>query len=200
MNKCTIISLYDYTGNWSKPYREAGYNVVQVDIQNGIDILTWDYSLDISKVYGILIAQPCTDYAVSGARHFAVKDADGRTAESQKLVAKTKEIIEYYNPNFWALENPKTRIHKINNWIGQRPKFVFNPCDFAKYDPVPDNSRYNKETWLFGKFNDPVAKRMEPLQKENPGWKSFGGSSLETKNARSITPLGFAYAFFEANH
>lgn len=27
-----IISLFDYTGNWSKPYKENGFEVVQVDI------------------------------------------------------------------------------------------------------------------------------------------------------------------------
>lgn len=193
----TIISLYDYTGNWSKPYREAGYNVLQIDIQHGIDILSWDYAK--YSCYGLLIAQPCDNYANSGAKHFAAKDIDGRTAQSQILVAKTKEIIDYYNPHFWALENPKTRIHKLNTWIGQRPKFVFNPCDFAGYDPVPNNSRYNKETWLFGKFNDPLLFRIAPPLKEYPGWKNLGGKSLKTKNARSITPLGFAYAFYEAN-
>jgi len=36
----TILSLFDYTGNWSKPYRDNGYNVIQVDIKLGMDILT----------------------------------------------------------------------------------------------------------------------------------------------------------------
>ena len=30
-----ILSLYDYSGNWSLPYREAGYEVVQVDLKRG---------------------------------------------------------------------------------------------------------------------------------------------------------------------
>lgn len=203
-----LISLYDRTGNWSRPYREAGWNVKQIDIQWGNDIFKWNYKntlgglhcLDYDKII-ILAAQPCTDYAVSGAKHFAKKDIDGRTAESERMVAKTKEIIDYFKPYAWALENPKTRIHKLNEWIGQRPKYVFNPCDFAGYNPDnPEDDRYNKETWLFGKFNDPVKKRLEPLGKEYPGFKNFGGKSLETKNARSITPLGFAYGFYEANH
>lgn len=198
----TCISLYDRTGNWSRPYEEAGWRVIRIDIQHGIDILEWDYEAieqgGGSKV--ILIAQPCDMYALSGARHFEAKDKDGRTAYHQLLVSKTRKIVKYFNPFAWALEQPKTRIHKLNGWIGQRPKFVFDPCDFAGYDPVPDNSRYNKETWLFGKFNDPISKRMEPIYKENPGWKNLGGKSIETKNARSVTPLGFAYAFYQANH
>lgn len=62
---------------------------------------------------------PCTDYAVSGARWFKAKDEDGRTAKSQLLVDKTKEIIEYFEPIFWVVENPVSRIHKLNPWLGE---------------------------------------------------------------------------------
>lgn len=36
----TILSLFDYSGHWSKPYKDAGYDVYQCDIKLGIDILT----------------------------------------------------------------------------------------------------------------------------------------------------------------
>jgi len=198
----TLLSLFDYTGNWARPYKEAGWTVHQVDIKLGIDILTWDYRIDAPEV-GILAAVPCTDYAVSGARWFAAKDADGRTEQSQKLTAKTKEIIDYFQSKgvlkFWAIENPKSRIHSLNPWMG-KPRLKFNPCDYAGYDPVPDNSRYNKETWLWGEFNPPSKRYMEPLQKDYPGFTNLGGKSERTKELRSITPLGFSYAFYEANH
>jgi hypothetical protein len=197
----TLISLFDRTGNASRPYYENGWHIIKIDIQNGIDILAWDYTVVPKEgKIGIISMNPCDNYATSGAKHFKAKDLDGRTAKSQLLNDKTKEIIDYFNPFFWMIENPRTRIHKLNEWMGQRPKFIFNPCDFAGYDPEPENSRYNKETWLFGKFNDPVKKRLEPIYKDNPGWRNLGGKSERTKNLRSITPLGFAYAFYEANH
>lgn len=37
-NKKVILSLFDYSGSWSKPYRDAGYDVVQVDLKLGDDI------------------------------------------------------------------------------------------------------------------------------------------------------------------
>lgn len=40
-----LISLFDYTGNWARPYKEAGWTVHQVDIKLGIDILTWNLPL-----------------------------------------------------------------------------------------------------------------------------------------------------------
>lgn len=210
-----LISLFDYTGNASRPYKEAGWEVIQVDLQHGVDIMEWYYQgwfngnfdLDalnsIGLQVGIIAMIPCTDYALSGAKHFAKKDADGTTAKSQALVAKTKEIIDYFKSKgvlkFWQIENPMSRIHKLNTWMGS-PKLKFNPCDYAGYDPKPGNSRYNKRTWLWGLFNTPTPKYIPPIEKQNPGWKQYGGKSLKTKNARSITPLGFSYAFFEANH
>lgn len=191
-----ILSLFDYSGIWSKYYRLNGFKVIQIDIKNGIDILTWNYK-EIENVYGILAAVPCTDYALSGAKHFKRKDSDGTTMQSQKLVEKTREIIEYFKPKFWAVENPMTRIHKLNTWLN-KPKFKFNPCDFAGYGF--ENERYNKQTWLFGNFRNPIKKRLEPIEKHFPGWKNLGGKSERTKELRSITPESFALAFYQANH
>ncbi len=207
-NKRIILSLFDLTGNWSKPYKQNGYDVIQVDIQKGIDILTWDYKqIPKNSVYGILAAIPCTDYAVSGARWFAEKDKDGRTAASQKLVEKTKEIIEYFTPIFWVVENPVSRINKLNPWLGE-VKYKFNPYDFAGYGFEED--RYTKRTHLWGNFNPPIKKSLEPYHTGDYGkihypkdpitGKAYGWNTLECKNARSATPMGFSYAFYEANH
>ena len=192
-----VISLFDYTGNWSKFYKENGYEVIQIDLQHGQDILTWNYKkIKRNMVFGILASIPCTDFALSGARHFARKDIDGTTEYSKKLVYKTLEIIDYFKPYFWCVENPMSRIHKVCPELGE-VKFKFNPCDFAGYGF--ESERYNKQTWLWGNFNIPVKKRLEPFEKDFPGWKKYGGKSLKTKNARSMTPLGFAKAFYLSN-
>lgn len=204
-----LISLFDYTGNASRPFRENGWNVTQIDLQHGMDILEWDFirwynNLNdyILPSVGIIAMIPCTDYALSGAKHFARKDADGSTEYSQKLTERTKHIIDYFDNvgtlRFWQVENPMSRIHKLNPWLGS-PVLKFNPCDYACYDPIPENSRYNKMTWLWGNFNIPEKKRIEPHTKDYPGFRNAGGKSLKTKNMRSITPLGFAYKYNNLN-
>lgn len=195
-----IISLFDYTGNWSKPFKDNDYEVIQIDIQKGQDILTWNYKEINDDVYGILASVPCTDFALSGAKHFKRKDKDGTTEYSKRLVYKTLEIIDYFKPHFWCVENPMSRIHKVCPELGE-VKYKFNPCDFAGYlsKEEQNTERYNKQTWLWGNFKNPIKKRLEPLFKDFPGWRNFGGKSLKTKNARSITPKGFAKAFYEAN-
>ena len=183
----TILSLFDFSGNWSRPYRDNGYNVIQIDIKHGIDIMNWDYKY-IPKVDIMLIAMPCTDYALSGARWFAEKDRDGRTEKSQILLRKVKEIMDYFHPGIWAVENPMSRIHKLNTWLGA-VKFKFNPYDFG--------DAHQKQTWLWGNFNPPL--KTPGKNQGNWMYTSLGGKSEKTKEIRSTTPLGFAYAFFEAN-
>jgi len=140
-----LISLFDYTGNASRPYRENGWDVSQIDIQHGQDFLEWDYKSEFKKriddfscfpEVGIICMMPCTDYAVSGAKHFKRKDEDGTTAKSQLLVERFREMLNFFIDlrvvRFWQLENPRTRIHTLNPWLG-KPLQKFNPCDFAGY-------------------------------------------------------------------
>jgi hypothetical protein len=237
-----LIDLFDHSGHAAEPYRKNGWHVIQVDIKHGIDILEWDYKTIIHRAVndnwkysampkiGILAAIPCTDYANCGATWFAKKDADGSTAKSQLLVDKTYEIIqhikEYYSLSFWRVENPMSRIHKLNTWLGP-VKFKFNACDFSGYldtteteraqlyslrefklseldksdvKAIMDANLYNKETWLWGKFNDPVKRFNEAVYKEYPGHILYGGKSERTKELRSVDPKGFCQAFYEANN
>lgn len=184
-----ILSLFDHSGGWSQPYRDAGYDVIQVDIklQPPIDIMTWDYK-SVGPVHGILAAPPCTDFSLSGSRFFARKDADGTTAASVALVHRTLEIIDYHQPVWWALENPMSRIHTLVPRLG-KVKYNFHPWHHG--DP------YLKTTWLWGNFNIPERDPVEPTEGRRI-WK-VGGPSEATKEFRSVTPPGFAKAFFEAN-
>lgn len=191
----TILSFFDLTGEWSRPWREAGYNVITFDIQTGQDVMDFstDYFIenwDFGEVYGILAACPCTDFAVSGARWFAEKDADGRTEASKELVFQTLRTIEYFRPTFWALENPVGRIEKLTGLPSAR--LVFQPHHFG--------ADYTKKTVLWGKFNaDLPTANTEPTQGSKMH-SQYGGKSQATKNARSETPEGFSYAFFLANN
>lgn len=191
-----ILSLFDLSGNWSRPYAEKGYEVIQLDIQKGFDLFDWNYKV-LPRDYftGILIAQPCTDFALSGAAWFAEKDCDGRTYESMSLVYRALSIVQYFKPGlkWWVMENPMSRIHKLCPDLG-KVQFQFDPFEFAGYDPIPRNSQYQKRTWLWGRFSIPEKKTLANID-GCKYHKTLGGKSLSVKNTRSTTPLGFATAF-----
>ena len=188
----TIISLFDASGEWSKPWREAGYNVWTFDIQTGEDIndFSAEYLLNEGfgdmNIWGILAAPPCTDFASSGAQFWASKDAKGQTELSNELVKQVLRTVEFLQPKIWAMENPVGRIAKLNNL----------PPAQLTFDPNYYGDPYTKKTLLWGNFenNLPMAP-VEPTE----GSKIVKLSGKD-KYARSLTPEGFAYAFFMANN
>ena len=190
MRPC-ILSLFDYSGNWPKPFKENGYDVIQIELKLGIDILELKSKDDIisDNIVGILAAPPCTDFAGSGAQYWKAKDADGRTAKSLELIDKTLEIISWYpNLKFWALENPVGRLQKLRPTLGN--PWYFQPHWYG--DP------WTKKTGLWGKFNKDLPKN-EVAPDPNSWIMKLGGKSERTKELRSMTPPGFARAFYEAN-
>ena len=76
----------------------------------------------------------------------------------------------------------------------------FNPNEFAGWleGEEADRECYTKRTGLWGKFNKPE-KIVLPVSPGGSWIMKLGGKSERTKELRSMTPLGFSYAFFEAN-
>lgn len=179
-----ILSLCDYSGNWSKPYREAGYDVVQVDLQHGHDVRLMKYP---GKVHGILAAPPCTHFSRAGA-HLWPKKGEAALIEGLALVDACLRFVSVCSPKWWVLENP---IGRLKDYIGE-PVYKFHPYEFG--------DAYTKRTWLWGDFTPPMKMPVEFELTGKPGGRDFTTKlSSSARNKRSETPLGFAYAFMRAN-
>lgn len=188
-----VLSLCDYSGNWPRFYREAGYDVRTVDLKREGDV-RWIKFIG-ARVHGILAAPPCTAFAGSGAQYWKAKDQDGRTLENLALVDACLRAVAIYRPAWWALENP---VGRLRDWLGP-PRLMFHPCDYGGYGDETD--AYTKKTLIWGEFAAPPLRRVEPVKVCDQGsWvQKLGGKSERTKELRSVTPLGFARAFFGAN-
>ena len=202
MQNKIILDLCGGTGAWSKPYKDAGYDVRVITFPpydarlfpskpsmiegvkpKGRLPSEFNSIEDYPDVYGILSAPVCTVFSGSGA---CWRRTDKDMVEALSLVDACLRIIHVLNPHFWCLENP---VGKLRKWLG-KPIMSFNPCDYG--DP------YTKRTLLWGKFNEPIKNPIEPIR-PSPLHQNLGGKSNRTKELRSITPPGFAKAFFEAN-
>lgn len=178
-----ILDLCSGTGAWSQPYKQAGFSVLLVDIQDGgLDVRTLHKPK--GNVYGILVAPPCTVFASSGAR-WERTDEDYREALS--VVDACLRLVLACNPVFWALENP---VGKLVRWLGP-PAMYFQPYEYG--DP------YTKKTAIWGRFNRPEKSVVVPVEGSRMHLR-YGGRSRKTKTERSKTPGGFARAFFRANN
>lgn len=241
----TLLSLFDYSGNWSQPFAKNGWNVIQWDIKlfDFMDInLIEDaeIALDLFEhVDGIISAPPCTDFAVSGAQYWSKKDADGRTAFSLELVRQVQRLANLFTPTdpdyyeeggtfFWVAENPVGRFGTLS---GLGKPYYFDPYEFAGHlSPTEDQLReldrirlkdglnvtheenelvmqinaYTKKTGLWGDFNKSIMKKpIMPVKTSKQGsfTQRLGGKDGDKgKEIRSFTPMGFAQAFYEANH
>lgn len=207
----TVLDLCGGTGAWSRHYRDNGYRVIIVDPLadehpdniNGrvedfeTDVYTFNVDFDPSSVVGILAAPPCTQFSGSGARWWAGKDREqpGLLEEAMDAVLACTSIIDYYqlfNLRWWALENPVGRMRRIirerrDVEIGEYA-MTFQPCDYG--DP------YTKRTCLWGEFTEPEQTPVEPTE----GSKiHLMPPSEERWRLRSMTPPGFAKAFYDAN-
>jgi len=196
-----ILDLCGGTGSWSKPYKNAGYDVRLITLPDH-DVRTYEPP---ENVYGILAAPPCTEFSVAKAKWVR------KTDEGMEVVNACLKIIEKANPKFYAIENP---VGLLKDFIG-KPKFTFQPWFFG--------DAWCKRTLLWGNFNNPQTKfkKWEDVPKipelyVRPGRqkpsiafchkshkkfiRAFDSFEVDSDAAfRAITSPAFAKAFFEAN-
>ncbi|MDF7809599.1 hypothetical protein P4E94_19330 [Pontiellaceae bacterium B12219] len=208
-----VFSVCDYSGNWSRPYKEAGHTVLRFDPKLPHDpkngLYSWtaqDLVNKCAKYFPagcdvLLMAPPCTDFSIACNRLWKEKDMDGRTAFSLEIVDACLLLVLKLKPDVWALENPVGRLWKLRPELGK--PWYFNPCDFG--DP------YTKKTGLVGEFLPPLPLfygsdfSVKPKEYRRPNGQkdsyieTLRGSAEERRAARSNTPEGFAKAFFLAN-
>ena len=190
-----ILDLCGGTGSWSKPYKEAGYDVRLITLPNN-DVRAY---IPPNNVYGVLAAPPCTKFS-KACWNIKKKDRDFKRGMIE--VRACLNIIWAIQENgvplkFWALENPMGYLY---NFLGY-PKFYFQPWQFGEIGFIA-----TKRTALWGYFNSPVKtvrKRKIPFinshsqaRKQLPENKEWYSASAQK---RAITPAGFAKAFFKAN-
>lgn len=203
-----ILDLCGGTGSWSRPYKEAEYDVRLITLPE-YDVLTYEPP---ENVYGILAAPPCTEFSVLNC------EANARARDEEhglEVVKACKRIIDICRVQdsfrFYAIENPRGYLRK---YLG-RPPFSFQPWEFG--DP------WTKQTDIWGTFIPPAKKYAEwrdvpsklPLYtRQGRGKPNFAylhksahalipqlafASPQTDAEFRAITPPGFAKAFFKAN-
>lgn len=195
-----VLSLCDESGIMVQPWADAGYRCICVDLSTkgerqdglityiGADVRSY---LPPLRSYAIVFAfPPCTDTAVSGAKHFRRKGL-GRLVEALEVVESCRRICEW-SETAWMLENPVSTVSTY--W--REPDFTFNPSDYAGY-PGGEGDTYPKRTcvWSGNGFQMPHPK---PLPQTDTRIHSMGPGP-ERSRLRSKTPAGFARAVFEAN-
>jgi site-specific DNA-cytosine methylase len=147
-----ILELFSGTHSVGKVAKKLRYEVVSVDrdldgncplgsdyVSNQhvkTDIMTWDYKNDFNVGdFDVITASPVCLWWSCMRRCRIKEDKIKEDIENlgKPMIDKVIEIIEYFKPNFWWIENPQTG--KMKNYIEEKyPLYnTFYDVDYCKY-------------------------------------------------------------------
>ena len=124
-----LLELFSGTQSVGKVAREMGFEVVCLDRDMGADIksdiMDWDYKIYEPGSFDVIWASPlCTEYSRAktvGVRNLVMANA---------IVQRTIDIINYFVPKYFIMENPQTGLLKYQAIVdGMR----FDDVDYCKY-------------------------------------------------------------------
>jgi len=204
-----VVSLFDLSTVMVAPWRAAGHKATCVDLQapdwseqkvsSGTvwgelthvraDVRDWIAgAMSQSPPPRIIFAFiPCTDTAVSGARHFQSKGLEAiiNTLELWRVV------VEYCETTGapYMIENPVSTVSTY--W--RKPDYTFDPWQYGDL--------YSKKTclWTGNGFKMPQPIHMREPEGVDHNYIHHQPPGPERANIRSATPPGFAKAVWEAN-
>ena len=138
-----LLELFSGTGSIGAAFKEIGWDVVSLDIVPKFnptivaDIMDWDHTAYPPGHFDVVWASvPCTEYSRAktiGARDFANADA---------IVERTLQIIDYFRPTYWWLENPASGLLHTRQCMQSMPKpYLVSYCMYG--------APYRKHTHLW---------------------------------------------------
>ena len=131
--KMKVLGLFTGMKSWEKPFIENGDNVYMSDINKNYEYCQFIGDIrnipikDIEEYLGgspdiIIASPPCTTFSIAScSHHWHPPTKEGlRIPKSDnaiiglELLNKTLELIEYFKPRFWIIENPRGLMRKMN--------------------------------------------------------------------------------------
>ena len=159
------LELFAGTHSFGKCAESLGLNVISLDIDSrstiNKDILEWDYKVYPKDYFGIIWASPpCDRYSILNYSNIGrrLKRLNNEILtmdlikegwiEADKLVLKTLEIINYFNPELWFIENPSTSVMKKRPFMKDIPFYDVEYCMYSDWGyKKPTRIWTNKKNW-----------------------------------------------------
>jgi len=142
-----VLELFSGTGSVGKVCEELGYETVSVDIEmpatHKVNIMEFDYKQYPQDHFDIVWASPpCQSYSSLQRTWFGrMRKGEIYTREknmleqdeADKLVLKAFEIIKYFNPKFWFVENPSTGNLKNRDIMANINYYDYDYCKYSDW-------------------------------------------------------------------
>lgn len=143
-----VLELFSGTGSIGKVCKELNYEVLSLDNELPadieLDIMKWDYKQYKPGDFDIIWASPpCTFYSNLQNCWIGRKKKDGilftkeilekNRVESDKLVQRTLDIIDYFKPKYWFMENPQSGTLKDRDVVKGLPFYDVDYCMYCDW-------------------------------------------------------------------
>jgi len=195
-----ILELFAGSRSIGKVAEELGYNVYSSDINSfdKIDYVTNILEFDCNKVPFkpdvIWASPPCTSFSVASIGHHW---SGGKCAYIPKtdnaklgleLVAKTLEIINYFQPKYWFMENPRGVLRKLPIVQGLKVNTV-TYCQYGDERMKPTDIWTNSNVWI----PRPMCKNGDSCHVSAPRGSQTGTQGRSNAYERSKIPYQLCY-------
>jgi len=127
-----VLELFAGSRSFSKVAESLGHKTFTSDINDfdNIDYVTDILKFDVNKVPFkpdiIWASCPCTFFSVASIGKHWHRDNTPKTEQAKlgiKIVQKTLDIIDHFNPKYFYIENPRGKLRKLD---------VVKPIPFRK--------------------------------------------------------------------
>ena len=131
-----VLELFSGTGSVGKVCRERGWEVVSLDLKDAdinTDILNWDYAsaYPVGHFDIIWASPPCNTFSILAHAIFTKDEMMNRIDNiGLPILRRAEEIIDYFNPQYYFMENPQTGLMK--NYV-TRPYYDVDYCRYSNW-------------------------------------------------------------------
>jgi hypothetical protein len=153
-----ILELFAGSRSIGKEAEKLNFNVFSSDINNFdridyvVNILEFDYTKVPFNPDVIWASPPCTGFSVAALGHHWTggKNAYIPKTDTAKLgielAKKTIEIINYYNPKYFFIENPRGLLRKMN-FMDNFIRHTVTYCQYGDNRMKPTDIWTNSNIW-----------------------------------------------------
>jgi hypothetical protein len=157
-----LLELFSGTGSVGKVAKEFGYSVVSLDLKNAdinTNILDWDYTIYPEGFFETIWASPpCSTFSNIQScligRNGKTKETIIKRIENEGLpiLNKTLEIINYFKPRYFFIENPQTG--KMKDYLIDLPYIDVDYCMYSDWGYKKPTRIWTNKEGLIGKRCD----------------------------------------------
>lgn len=190
-----VLELFAGSRSIGKQAEKLGMNVFSSDINNfeGINYAVNILEFDVTKVPFqpdiIWASPPCTSFSVASIGHHwtggkgaYIPKTDGARL-GLKLVEKTLEIINHFQPTHWFIENPRGVLRKMEIMKGLKRNTV-TYCQYGDERMKPTDIWTNSNLWV----PRPMCKNGDPCHVAAPRGSRTGTQGRSNAYERSKIP------------